>query len=395
MRLLAACCRVARRRRLAIALAVGAAFAAGCGSGSVSGSGEADLRAANAAVVQAGAPGAAVLATGADGSSLGFASGLATVAPGRAMAPGTPQHVGSITKTFTAVLVLQLVDRGLVELDDAIAGYVPAGLVPDADRITIRQLLQHTSGLHDYFQVGTETGPGTVWEPLRGDPSFAYEPEDLVRLGVSAGPAFPPGERYAYSNTGYILLGMIVESLTGATLDRAYGERIFAPLGLRSTAFPTSAGEAIAGEAHCYTRFLDPDAAELEDTSALDPSFAWSAGAIVSTTSDLARFYDALFVRGALLSPESLREMTSSLVPTAQDGTAYGLGIIKTGEGRNALWWHNGSWPGCTATAAVLAEQGVAVAQLQNTGLADQTDALTSAIASELTAAIRAVGGSL
>jgi D-alanyl-D-alanine carboxypeptidase len=127
----------------------------------------------------------------------------------------------------------------------------------------------------------------------------------------------------------------------------------------------------------------------------LDPSFTWAAGAIISTARDVAEFYEALLLRGALLTPGSLREMQSSLVPSGQEGTSCGLGIIKTGDGLAQLWWHSGSWPGCTATAAVLTEQGIAVVQLQNAGLADQNDALSGAITAELAAAVRAAQGSL
>jgi D-alanyl-D-alanine carboxypeptidase len=392
-----ALCRTRASRARWRTVAVTACLAgAACGQGGASPepSLRAELQRANAAVVAAGAPGALVLASGPGGGVLGFAAGSATLEPPVAMRPDTAQHVGSLTKTFTAVLVLQLVDDGLLRLDDTIAAYVPPGLVPDADRITVRQLLQHTSGLHDYFDVGTESGPGAVWQPLQRDPSFVWTPAALVALGVSAGPDFAPGERASYSNTGYILLGMIVEALRGAPLAGVYEERVFAPLGLRDTAFPSAPGDAAPGQAHCYTRFLAPDAAELEDVNDLDPSFAWAAGAIVSTPRDVARFYAALLLEGALLSPAARREMTSSVVPTAQEGTYYGLGVFRTGEGERQLWWHNGSWPGCTATAGVLTEQDVVVVQLQNVGAADETDALTSAISAELAAAFAAAGGS-
>jgi D-alanyl-D-alanine carboxypeptidase len=368
---------------------------AGAGCGSRAPASDAALHAALAEVVAAGAPGALLFVRGPGVGPFALAAGDATLVPRVAMRADTAQHVGSLTKTFTAVLVLQLVDDGLLALDEPIAGRVPPGLVPGADRITVRQLLQHTSGLRDYFAIGTESGPGTVWQPLRDDPAFAYAPAELVALGVSAGPEFPPGERYSYSNTGYVVLGMILESATGKPVAQLYDERILAPLGLRDTLFPTRAGERLRGQAHCHSRFLEPAAAELRDLSDLDPSFAWVAGAMISTTADVARFYDALLLDGTLLSPASRREMQSSLVATGQADTFYGLGIIRTGHGASQLWWHNGSWPGCTATAGVLTEQGVTVVQLQNTGLADQDDALTAAIAAELTSAIAVAGASL
>jgi D-alanyl-D-alanine carboxypeptidase len=311
------------------------------------------------------------------------------------MRPATPQHIGSITKTFTAVLVLQLVDQGLLDLDETIARHLPAGLLADAERITVRQLLQHTSGLRDYFATDGDDDRGAVWDPLLSDPAFVYRPDELVALGAAGGLESAPGERYAYSNTGYVLLGIILESVTGLPVQDLYAERIFTPLGLRDTVFPVAPGDALPGQAHCHSRFLDPDAPELADLNALDPSFAWVAGAIVSTTTDVARFFEAVFLRGELLSREALDEMRSSLVATGQDDTFYGLGIIRTGGGAGQLWWHNGSWPGCTATAGVLSEQGVIVVQLQNTGLADQSDALTAAIGAELATAIRSAGGSL
>lgn len=384
--------RTARGRVVVLAGAFALAWT-GCGS---SGSAQPhELRVAAEAVVAAGAPGSLVLAWRPPERPFAVAAGSATLAPRSPMRPDTPQHVGSVTKTFTAVLVLQLVDQGLLALDETIARYLPEGLLVHADRITVRQLLQHTSGLRDYFAVDADDGGGVVWEPLRSDPAFVYAPEELVALGAAGGLESAPGERYAYSNTGYILLGMILEAVTGTPVAELYAERIFAPLGLRRTVFPVAPGDTLPGQAHCHSRFLDPGAAGLVDLNALDPSFAWVAGAIISTTADVARFLDALLLRGALLSAEALAEMRSSLVATGQEDTFYGLGIIRTGSGAGQLWWHNGSWPGCTATAGVLTEQGVTVVQMQNTGLADQSDELTAAIGAELVIAIRAAGGSL
>ena len=150
------------------------------------------------------------------------------------MRPGDSFRIGSLTKTYVATVLLQLAEEGRLSLDDPVARFLP-GLVPGGDKITIRQLLNQTSGLFDY-----EKDPRVLAPYLAGNLAHRWAPRKLVRIAVSHRPLFTPGTRYSYSNTNYILAGLIVEAATGSTLGRVLDRRLFTPLRLRHTAFPTS-----------------------------------------------------------------------------------------------------------------------------------------------------------
>ena len=297
-------------------------------------------------VVDAGVPGAALLVRE-DGRTRRLASGLADVARRRAVRPGDRFRVGSITKTFVAVRTLQLAGAGALSLDDSVERWLP-GVVPGGAGISVRQLLQQTSGLFDY------TADERVLAPyLAGDLAYVWAPRALAEIAASHPPVFPPGQRWEYSNTNYLLLGLLVEAAGGAPIDAQLRDHIIRPLGLRATELPS--GQAIAGaHAHGYTLFERPP---FVDITALHPSWGWAAGALVSTADDLARFYRAL-LGGRLLAPALLRQMTST-VAMGTPGERYGLGLWKTQHLNSqgftlqcgAAWGHNGDLPGYSAFA--------------------------------------------
>ncbi|WP_208886674.1 serine hydrolase domain-containing protein [Streptomyces sp. PBH53] len=292
-------------------------------------------------------PGAFLLAR--DGSRDRFgAAGVADRSTGTPMRPDLKIRAGSITKTFTATVVLQLVAERRLRLDDTVQTLLPDQVRADnalsGAPITVRQLLQHTSGLYDYID-------GLLPRFRRLD---QYWPRDqLIGIGLAQPRYFPvPGTRFRYSNTNYLLLDLIVERVTDRDLRTNLERRVFAPLKLRDTAYPL-AGTAIDGaHAHGYADVspLLPDAPDATrfDVTAISPSEAGASGALVTTAADVARFYRYL-LHGRLLPPDLLRQMLSDTVPTtgsAPPAVGYGLGVYVYATDCGLAYGHGGSAPG-------------------------------------------------
>jgi D-alanyl-D-alanine carboxypeptidase len=286
------------------------------------------------ALVAAGVPGAILVIRDKD-RTVSIASGLGNVDEQTPMRPGDRFRIASHTKTYVATVVLQLVSEGKLRLEDTVEQWLP-GLVPNGDEITIRQLLNHTSGLFDY-----ENDP-RVFEPyLNGDLGHHWAPLELVQIAVSHEPLFEPGATQSYTNTGYILAGLIIKAATGNTLRGELSDRVFRPLHLRATSFPTRPG--IEGRhAHGYILLGEPPAI---DFTGISP-FVWAAGAIVSTGADDVSFYRAL-LSGRLLKAGLLREMKETVpVEGAPPGAGYGLGLTRYGTSCGTAWGHNGAFGG-------------------------------------------------
>lgn len=251
------------------------------------------------AVVAAGVPGALALVE--DGSRRQLlAAGLAARSPATRMRALDRFRVGSVTKTFVAAVVLQLVAEGKLELDAPVGRWLP-GLVPPA--ITVRHLLAHTSGLDDY-----------VNDPRAFD---LGSPRGLIALAGRRPTLGEPGERYAYASTNYLVLGLLVERVTGTSLERQLEERLFRPLGLARTTFEPG---AVRLHVHGY-RALSHDGIvfeRLEDTTGEDAGWAWAAGAIVSRADDVAAFFDALLAGRVVPQP-----LLGEMIPER----GYGLGL--------------------------------------------------------------------
>lgn len=231
-------------------------------------------------------------------------------------------RIGSVTKTFTATLVLQLVQEGRLTLDTPLSTFEP--WVPNAEAITIEQLLNHTSGLPD-------SSP-SILPALASDPTQHFDVRKLIAEAV-AQPSFEQGT-FHYSDTGYLLLGLIAEKVSGRSLAEELERRILQPLGLRRTSF--APGQAVPGPAaHGYV--YQP---QRTDVTHWNASWQWAAGAMVSTLGNLRRWARAL-AGGALLSPELQRERRR-WVPTGLEGISYGLGLAKFG----AFLGHDGEVPG-------------------------------------------------
>ncbi|MFC9326068.1 serine hydrolase domain-containing protein [Kitasatospora sp. NPDC057015] len=273
------------------------------------------------------------------------ATGLAdldTAAPARA---DGRFRIGSVTKTFVSTVVLQLVAEGRVTLDAPIERYLP-GAVRGGEGITVRQLLNHTSGLYDYLGDPSvyfhDQDDLDTW--LTTGRRTTYRPQQLLDIANRYAPGFPPGQQWSYSNTNYIAIGMMIEKITGRTWNQEVERRIIRPLGLEHTSMPTT-GTVIPGRhAHGY---LKRASGERVDVTELNPSVAYAAGAGISTTDDLARFNAAL-LGGRLLRPAQLKEMMTT-VPTDDGGRyAYGLGLARQTLPCGDFWGHDGGIAGYT-----------------------------------------------
>jgi D-alanyl-D-alanine carboxypeptidase len=294
-------------------------------------------------VVETGTPGVVALVRSGHQTWQG-ASGLGDLATKRPARAGDRFRIGSVTKSFVATVALQLVGEDKLGLDDHLERWLP-GLVPNGDDITVRQLLNHTSGLYDY----TDDLP---------EPPRPFQPRELVAIATGHRPLFAPGKRFSYSNTNYILAGLVIERVTGQRLAAQLQQRIFQPFDLGDTEQPVTEQALASPSIHGYAP-RDQDwqvtdgPAGLLDVTEMDPSWAWAAGAMVSTTSDLAHFYQAL-LGGRLLDPEQLQAMQTTVDASQQfgHGVRYGLGLTLLRPGcATELWGHGGALAGYRTTA--------------------------------------------
>lgn len=289
-------------------------------------------------LVATGASGALALIDDGD-RSWRLASGAARLDPYQQLRPGARFRAGSITKTLVATVALQLVGQGRLGLDDPVERWLPR-LVPNGEAITLRMLLNHTSGLFNYTEDQAWT------EQLIADPTRRWAPRELVAVATAHPPTFAPGVGWSYSNTGYIVAGLMLEQATGRSLERLVRHRIIRRLGLSGTSFPTR--PRIAGyHAHGYV----PPSLSGEgyvDVTRFGPSAAWAAGAVVSTAGDLRRFYAAL-LGGRLLRPALLHQM-QIMVPV-NPVFGYGLGLASLRTACGTIWGHDGGIPGYVSFA--------------------------------------------
>jgi D-alanyl-D-alanine carboxypeptidase len=304
------------------------------------------------AMAQASVPGAIVGIWGPDGSYV-KAHGIADKSTGAPMQVDFFHRIGSVTKTFTITGILQLADQGRLGLDDPISRYLDG--VPNGDAITLRQLAQMQSGLFNY------SANPAFQQALYADPYANFTPQQLLGYAFAEPPVFAPGESFQYSNTNTVLLGLVVEKLSGQALPDYLRDHIVAPLGLNQTDFPTD-NAFPAPHAQGYTESADGQPVVSTDW---DPSWGWAAGAMTSTLEDMRRWAPAL-ATGTLLSPQiqqqRLQTVNAGGLPP-QDG--YGLGLF------NLDGWvgHNGSLPGYQTVVVYLPEQDLTMVIFTNTDI--------------------------
>jgi D-alanyl-D-alanine carboxypeptidase len=322
-----------------------------------------ELNAAMDNVHRAGMPG--LFAEVRDGDQLWRgAAGVADVATGRPVTADMRHRVGSITKTFTAAAVLQQVETGQIALDMPIGHYLPR-LVPGerGSAITIRMLLNHTSGLAEYlpyaypslraFPVLAGTGP----QSLEDNRFTRFAPTELIEMGVNA-PAvgIPGGTPGLYSNTNYLLLGELLEQVTGTTADKYITANVIERARLRDTELPT---EPVVAPPHseiyeAWFGMIDPP----RDYSVYDMSWVGPAAALISTVADLNRFFGMLLA-GEIVSRSSVAQMQRTVPVISQEGKIidYGLGLHPMDiAGQGTFWGHGGTVWGAGAIAMTRAD---------------------------------------
>jgi D-alanyl-D-alanine carboxypeptidase len=261
-------------------------------------------------------------------------------------------RIGSYTKTFVAVTLLQLVGEGRLSLQDTVERWLPGvvtGNGNDGSRITVRQVLQQTSGLPDYL----ERMPWLFEEKGFQENRFSTSTtEEQVALAMSLPPKFPPGTDWQYSNTNYLLAGMIIESVTGRGWRSAVQARIIRPLGLRDTYLPGENPRVPGPHATGYQRFPEPGTDPENptflpaiDVTEMNPSWGGAAGEMISTTADGNRFLRAL-LGGRVLRPAQLAELKKTVPAKAFEfvwpGVRYGLGLMWMPTSCGGMWFHGG-----------------------------------------------------
>ncbi|GEM_PF-261648 len=281
-------------------------------------------------------PGAAVAIVSPFGSWFA-ASGVSRLEDNTPLEPNDRFEIGSITKTFVATTVLQLVEEGKLSLQDTLTTLLPESItadIPNSEKITLKQLLQHTSGIADYVDVLFTQAAIDATVFLQ-----EWEPEELVDLTDGVEPFFEPGESWRYSSTNFILAGLIIEAVTGNNIAAEIRTRILEPLNLENTFFAKE--EEIPGG--YISGYWDFDGnGSLDNISVANISWTWAAGAMVSNTQDLDTFARSLF-KGDLLEPQTLEQMLDT-IPTTDpvNYSSYGLGV-GTIESPNRFWYiHRG-----------------------------------------------------
>jgi D-alanyl-D-alanine carboxypeptidase len=305
-----------------------------------------------------------------DGKTWSGTSGTTDLARKILMQRDDVIRIGSTTKTFTAVLVLKLVEDGRLNLDDPISKWFPS--IPQADLITVRQLLNHSSGIPEIIQKGLMKSiiPSTYWTR-----------EELLQLIASDKPLFTPGSQFSYSNSNFILLGFIVEDETGKTMLQQLHEQIFDPLNLQDTYFipyEPAPAKLVTG--------FDRDLAKVPGMLKIAPdntswaTLAFTSGAIASNADDLGIFFDDLF-DGKLLSTSTMKEMTN-FIPAANPGleaqTGSGLGLMRLNVNGQELIGHIGEFMGSSSIAMYSPNQGYTIVVTSNLSYPDLVAVLAS-----------------
>ena len=303
-------------------------------------------------------PGAVVILRTPQGE---FTVTYGTTMLGATATPRADTHfrIASNTKTMTAAVIVQLAQEGKLSLGDPISKYVPG--VPNGDRITIAELLEMRSGLYNYtdapeLSASIDRAPTKVWTP-----------DELLAIAFARPANSPPGTAYQYNNTNYVLLGLVAEQVDRRPLARAMHERLFSPLGMRSTVLPASTSNTIP-EPYSHGYLYGSSSVALvgtpyppdiqaaaragtlmpNDYTGLNHSVAAAAGGVISTANDLATWIQAL-VAGRVLDAEYQRRWLDSVRPedpNKPDGQRYGYGIAELRWGGNRLYFHGGETPG-------------------------------------------------
>lgn len=262
-------------------------------------------------------------------------------------------RIASNTKTFVATVVLQLVDEGALSLEDPLESHLSG--IPNGAEITLRQVLGMTAGMYDFVS------DQTLLDAYIDDPLMYFQPEDALEIVRRSAPVFTPGERVEYCNSNYVLLGLIVEQVTGLPIATAIEERILSPLGLTGTSFPSTSDMPTP-----YMRGYDEGeaGAQLRDVTRSTPGVPWASGAMISTLADLKIWVEAL-ATGVLISPEmQIERLRFGSIASGVVSLGYGLGLLSL----NGLIGHNGGIFGFSSWVMYEPDSGASVVVVTNRG---------------------------
>ncbi|CAM5318582.1 putative D-alanyl-D-alanine carboxypeptidase [Streptomyces afghaniensis 772] [Streptomyces afghaniensis] len=341
----------------ATAVALSAALAGPAVAAPPTGGHEATRQAVRAAVAD-GVPGVTVRVQRGHGAWAATA-GVGDLETGKPRSTRDHYRVASISKTFVATVVLQLEAEGRLSLDDTVEKWLPGvvrGHGHDGREITLRQLLNHTSGVFDYL-----ADPGFQRTYMTADGFMKHrfdeaDPAELLAFALANEPYFAPGSSFRYSNTNYLLAARVIEKATGNGYGEEIDRRIIAPLHLTSTSVPTTRVTLPRPSSRAYSKLAETDTGPTYDVTELNARLAYGSGQMVSSSADLNRFYSAL-LRGRLLPPEQLKKMKTT-VPSGRETSRYGLGLVdrKLSCGVH-VWGHDGGISGSNSDA-VTTEDG-------------------------------------
>lgn len=275
-----------------------------------------------------------------------YSTGFSNVEKGDKMNKDLLFRIGSNTKTLTITVLLQLMEEGKLSLDDKLSKYFPD--LPKADTVTIRMLCNMTSGYYNY----TDT-PEFI-ETLENESKKVWQPQELIDIAFRYDPYFEPGADFHYSNTNTIIVGLIIEKITGNTLEQEVKNRIINPLDLKNTNLDTK-GTSMPPN-HCKGYFTEAPNKFIEITEYYDVSWAWAAGSSYSTIDELKKYVEA-FVGGGLLNSETQNKRLNEDFRTIKPNVSYGLGILK----RGSFYGHNGGLPGFASSMYYSLEKDCAI----------------------------------
>ncbi|WP_432096581.1 serine hydrolase domain-containing protein [Streptomyces sp. bgisy100] len=318
-------------------------------------------------------PGAQAVITDAAGRVTEIGAGAGDLDTGRPFPHRSRLRVGSNTKSFIATVVLQLVAAGRVVLDAPVERYLPGtlhGNGHDGRRISVRRLLQHTSGLPDFEQVVDVETPGH------------RRPEQVVALTLRYPPRFPPGARWEYCNLNYVLLGMLIERVTGHSYEHEVERRVIQPLGLPHTYWPRWSEQRLHGPHP--TPYRPTENGGHREVTCVNTSGIGAAGALVATAQDLTVFFTAL-LSGALLPAAQLAQLRATVPADLARGAEYGLGLARypldPAAGGGWFWGHGGTLPGTRTRGGVGADgRAVLVAVNEAATGPDSAQAVTDTV---------------
>lgn len=335
------------------------------GRASTASGGQRATQAALDGVVQGGPPGAVALARQGRDVWAGRA-GTADLATGRQPRADDRFRVGSITKTFVATVVLQLEAEGRLNLDDTVDHWLPGvveGNGHDGTKITVRRLLNHTSGIYSYTDDADfkRKAFSTDFLQHRYD---TWTPQQIVRLAMTHQPTFAPGTGWSYSDTNYVLAGMVIQKATSHSYAREIEQRILRPLHMDATTLPGTRARVPGPSGRAYSKLTGELAGPAEpnspvyDVTELNPSLAGAAGEMISNAPDLNRFYQAL-LSGQLLDGRQLAKMTTTEPIEGMPTVSYGLGLMKIKLSCGIdVWGHNGGIQGSISQAMATTDGG-------------------------------------